>query len=165
MPTRIVTPKKHKAKRRASVFLDKTWDEEDAFSCRVDYASATEESLRGLLRDRFGPGGVAPLKSRKALVQFAKRNKLHEALLRGADAVLYRTTTIVSLLSRLEHTVPDARRTLAGVELVRRAEWAIVKTADRASGAKVGAVVSALGGEDALLRPWADTVEKVEGLG
>ena len=145
-------------KTRQSVFLHGTWDTEDEFSCFIDYNTITEGSLRTILLEVYSEAQVARFKTTKQLVAAARRMKVHEERLCGSDALRYRAATVVSFLQRLEHVVPDARRALADVTLVRRSHWAIVARAGKASPIKVGSVVAGVDGDVTLLKSWDETL-------
>ena len=113
-----------------SVFLHASWDEDEEYACCPVIKDCGAATLRHLLKEYIGERNVAKLRTTAQLRAAAKKCKLHERKLKGADALRHRAGIVVSMLSRLERRAPDARAALTNATLERRGQWVVVTKAD-----------------------------------
>ena len=117
-------------RRMTSVFLHASWDEDEEYACCPVIKDCGAATLRHLLKEYIGERNVAKLRTTAQLRAAAKKCKLHERKLKGADALRHRAGIVVSMLSRLERRAPDARAALTNATLERRGQWVLVTKAD-----------------------------------
>jgi len=115
---------------RPSVFLHEDWNEDDEYACCPVLKDCGASTLRHLLVDFVGERKLAALKTTAQLRAAAKKCKLHERKIQGAEALKHRAGIVVSMLSRLERRAPDARAALTNATLERRGQWVLVTQAD-----------------------------------
>lgn len=115
---------------RPSVFLHEDWNEDAEYACCPVLKDCGASTLRHLLVDFVGERKLAALKTTAQLRAAAKKCKLHERKLQGAEALKHRAGIVVSMLSRLERRAPDARAALTNATLERRGQWVLVTQAD-----------------------------------
>ena len=117
-------------RRMTSVFLHASWDEDEEYACCPVIKDCGAATLRHLLKEYIGEINVNKLRTTAQLRAAAKKCKLHERKLKGADALRHRAGIVVSMLSRLERRAPDARAALTNATLERRGQWVVVTKAD-----------------------------------
>ena len=117
-------------RRMTSVFLHASWDEDEEYACCPVIKDCGAATLRHLLKEYIGERNVNKLRTTAQLRAAAKKCKLHERKLKGADALRHRAGIVVSMLSRLERRAPDARAALTNATLERRGQWVLVTKAD-----------------------------------
>lgn len=149
---------------RTSVLLNNGWDQNASFSIEVEISSAGRAELVEALKSHGSrslnervSGGCRGrmMLSTAQLRETALGLGLTRIKLSGLRALRYRAGVVVQYLARLE--APSSAASLDTLALCRRTQWHMVAKAPRGSEITVGAIVSAVDGESAMLASYSRT--------